>query len=125
MAQPTTPGVRYRCWRTVAFDGCSSIKVPDAERNRSWLGKPRNRHGLTGYPLVRLMTLVETGTRGLLGAAFGPRGQGSPERTLYGGAFESLGAEQQQRPMMPPVRRFRHHDGTDDTDEHLTEDEVN
>ncbi|MEU0648319.1 transposase domain-containing protein [Streptomyces umbrinus] len=29
LAQPRTPGARYRRWRTVAFDGCSSIKVPD------------------------------------------------------------------------------------------------
>ncbi|MGC9544780.1 transposase domain-containing protein [Streptomyces sp. UG1] len=76
LAQPITPGVRYRRWRTVAFDGCSSIKVPDAERNGGWLGKLRNRNGLTGYPVVCLMTLVETGSRGLLGAAFGPRARG-------------------------------------------------
>ncbi|WP_405087381.1 IS4 family transposase [Microbispora sp. NBC_01389] len=72
LAQPATPGARYRRWRTVAFDGCSSIKVPDAERNRSWLGKIKHRLGWAGYPTVMLMTLVETGTRGLLGAVFGP-----------------------------------------------------
>jgi hypothetical protein len=43
LAQPSTPGVRYRCWRTVAFDGCSSIKTPDSERARGWLGKVRHR----------------------------------------------------------------------------------
>ncbi|WFB88435.1 MULTISPECIES: transposase [Streptomyces] len=42
----------------------------------SWLGKPRNRHGFTSYPVLRLMTLVETGTRGLLGASFGPSHRG-------------------------------------------------
>lgn len=72
LAQPSTPGVRYRRWRTVAFDGCASVKVPDAERNRSWLGKLKARFGLAGYPSLMLMTLAETGTRGLLGAAFGP-----------------------------------------------------
>ena len=30
LAQPGTPGARYRCWRTVAFDGCSSLKAPTA-----------------------------------------------------------------------------------------------
>jgi hypothetical protein len=72
LAQPSTPGVRYRRWRTVAFDGCASVKVPDAERNRGWLGKLKARFGLAGYPSLMLMTLAETGTRGLLGAAFGP-----------------------------------------------------
>ncbi|MEU2159453.1 transposase [Streptomyces sp. NPDC019396] len=76
LAQPRTPGVRYRRWRTVAFDGCSSITVPDAERNRGRFGRPRNRYGWTGYPLLRLMALVETGSRGLLGAVFGPRSYG-------------------------------------------------
>ncbi|MCT9113458.1 IS4 family transposase [Streptomyces mirabilis] len=76
LAQPRTPGVRYRKWRTVAFDGCSSLRVPDEDRNRSWLGKTRARFGLAGYPALMLMTLVETGTRGLLGAAFGPSSTG-------------------------------------------------
>jgi hypothetical protein len=72
LAQPHTPGVRYRGWRTVAFDGCSSLKVPDHDRNRAWLGKIKHRLGLAGYPMLMLMALVETGTRGLLGAVFGP-----------------------------------------------------
>ena len=72
LAQPSTPGVRYRRWRTVAVDGCSSIKAPDAERSLSWLGKIHYRLGWAGYPTLMLMTLVETGTRGLLGAVFGP-----------------------------------------------------
>ncbi|MGW7201293.1 IS4 family transposase, partial [Streptomyces chryseus] len=72
LAQPTTPGVRFGPYRTVSFDGCSSIKVPDSERNRSWLG--RCPHG--GYPQVELMTLVETGTRAVAGAVFGPTREG-------------------------------------------------
>ncbi len=38
-AQPSTPGVRFGRFRTVAFDGCTSIKVPDTEANRGWLRK--------------------------------------------------------------------------------------
>ncbi len=71
LSQPHTPGVRYRRYRTVAFDGCSSLKAPDAERNRSWLGKIRHRQAWAGYPTLMLMALVETGTRALLGARFG------------------------------------------------------
>nr|SBO96659.1 Transposase, IS4 [Nonomuraea gerenzanensis] len=72
LAQPATPGVRFGTYRTVSFDGCSSLKAPDTVRNRAWLGSPG--HG--GYPLLELMTLVETGTRALIGAVFGPTGEG-------------------------------------------------
>jgi len=73
LAQPHTPGVRFAGLRTVAFDGLNSLKVPDTAWNRSWAGKIRHRLGLAGYPALRLMTLAETGTRGLLGAALGSR----------------------------------------------------
>jgi hypothetical protein len=75
LAQPRTPGVRYRGLRTVAFDGCNSVKIPDTERNRSWIGKIRYRMGLAGYPTLRVMALAETGTRGLLGATVGSAGE--------------------------------------------------
>ncbi|MEV7017081.1 transposase domain-containing protein [Streptomyces sp. NPDC093991] len=71
-ARPTTPGVRFGPYRTVSFDGCSSIKVPDSERDRDWLR--RCPHG--GCPQVELMTLVETGTRAVIGAVFGPAREG-------------------------------------------------
>jgi len=71
LAQPGTPGVRFGGLRTVAFDGCNSLKVPDTGRNRWWLGRIRYRMGFAGYPTLRLMALAETGTRGLLGAALG------------------------------------------------------
>jgi hypothetical protein len=47
------------------------VKVPDTDRNRSWLGRIRYRMGFAGYPRLRLTTLAETGTHGLLGAALG------------------------------------------------------
>lgn len=71
IAAPHTPGVRFGRLHTVAFDGCVSFKVADTDRNRSWLGKLNASLGVTGYPVLRLMSLVETGTRGLLGAVFG------------------------------------------------------
>ena len=77
LARPHTPGVCYRRWRTVAFDGCSSLRCPDSPRNRAWLGRAvAGRGGFHGYPTLELVTLVETGTRGLLGAVFGPRSSG-------------------------------------------------
>lgn len=76
---PRTPGVRFGRYRTVAFDGCTSIKVADSDRNRGWLGKMNAARGVTGYPVVELMTLVETGTRALLGAVFGPPAVGETD----------------------------------------------
>ena len=66
LAQPGTPGVRFGGLRTVAFDGCNSVKVTDTGRNRRWLGRIRYRMGFAGYPALRLIALAETGTRGLL-----------------------------------------------------------
>jgi hypothetical protein len=71
LAQPRTPGTCFAGLRTVAFDGCNSLKVPDTDRNRSWMGRIRYRMGFAGYPTLRLMTLAETGTRGLIGAVIG------------------------------------------------------
>ena len=76
LGQRSTPGVRFGRYRTVAFDGCRSLKVPDTPRNRAWLGKMTAALGETGYPVIQLMTLVETGTRALLGAAFGTPADG-------------------------------------------------
>ncbi|MBV9380061.1 MAG: IS4 family transposase [Streptosporangiaceae bacterium] len=74
--QPRTPGIMFGGYRTVSFDGCKSIKVPDTAGNRAWLGKQKASNGQTGYPALSLMTLVETGTRALLGAVFGPGAEG-------------------------------------------------
>ncbi len=71
VGQPRTPGVCFAGLRTVAFDGLNSLKVPDSVRNRGWLGRIRYHHGWGGYPNLRLLCLVETGTRALLGAVIG------------------------------------------------------
>jgi hypothetical protein len=71
LAQPHTPGISFAGLRTVAFDGLNSLKVPDTDRNRTWIGRIRYRLGFAGYPTLRLMALAETGTRGLLGAVIG------------------------------------------------------
>jgi hypothetical protein len=72
----STPGVMFGRYRTVSFDGCRSIKVPDTPANRGWLGKLNAAAGETGYPVVQLMALVETGTRALIGAVFGTSADG-------------------------------------------------
>lgn len=72
MAQPQTPGARFGPYRPVSFDGCSSLKAPDTASNRVRLGSA----GYGGYPLLELMTLVETGTRAMIGTLFGPTAEG-------------------------------------------------
>jgi hypothetical protein len=76
VAWPRIPGVCFGRYRTVAFDGCKTIKVPDTAANRAWLGKMNAPNGETGYPVIQLMTLVETGTRALIGAVFGTTATG-------------------------------------------------
>ena len=71
-----TPGIMFGGYRTVSFDGCKSLKVPDTAANRAWLGK--QPAGEAGYPALLLMTLVETGTRALLGAVFGSQPTARP-----------------------------------------------
>jgi hypothetical protein len=76
LAWPRTPGVMFGRYRTVAFGGCRSIRVPGSEPNRGWLGKLKAALGETGYPAIQLMTLAETGTRALIGAVFGSPADG-------------------------------------------------
>jgi hypothetical protein len=76
LGRPGTPGVLFAGYRTVSFDGCKTVKVPDTPANRGWLGKMSAAFGVTGYPVIQFMTLVETGTRALLGAAFGSTATG-------------------------------------------------
>ena len=88
LAAPDTPGVSYRRWRTVAFDGCKSLQAPDSGGNRAWLGKTRFHQGWAAFPHMMLMVLCETGTRGLIGAMFGPAD--ADERTFAAGLFNLL-----------------------------------
>ena len=76
LGRPSMPGVMHGGYRTVSFDGCKTVKVPDTPANRGWLGKMNAALGVTGYPVIQFMTLVETGTRALIGAAFGSTATG-------------------------------------------------
>ena len=67
LAQPSTPGVRYRRWRTVAFDGCASLKVPDHDRNRRLGQFVQLQHLRRKRPMGNL--LVGT-AKGRIGARF-------------------------------------------------------
>ncbi|WP_225440432.1 IS4 family transposase [Amycolatopsis eburnea] len=76
LAWPRTPGVCWRGLRLVAIDG-TGIAIPDSGTNQTWTDKPRTAaHPDTGYPLLRLVTLVECGTRALIAAVFGSPADG-------------------------------------------------
>jgi hypothetical protein len=70
-------GAGARCFglRLVAVDG-TCLTVPDSARNLAGLGKRGVRNGQTGYPLVRVVALVECGTRALIDAVFGTMAEG-------------------------------------------------
>jgi hypothetical protein len=75
LAQPGTPGVRFGPYRTVSFDGCTSQRLRNTGRIRAWLGKAAG----AAFPNVELMALVETGTRAVMGAVFGPPATGETD----------------------------------------------
>ncbi|WSX33893.1 transposase domain-containing protein (plasmid) [Streptomyces sp. NBC_00984] len=65
----------YRGLRTVAVDG-TLLHVPDEEA-LTWRYLKRVGESVEfGYPLLRLVVLVECGTRAVLAAAFGPESDG-------------------------------------------------
>jgi hypothetical protein len=76
LGRPGMPGITAGGYRTVSFDGCKTVKVPDTPANRAWLGKMKASPGVTGYPVIQLMALAGTGTRALPGAAFGSTATG-------------------------------------------------
>ena len=79
VAQPRTPGVRVR---PLPDGGLRRLHLHQGARHRPQprrLGKMKAAPGVTGYPAVELMTLVETGTRALPGAVFGPPATGETD----------------------------------------------
>jgi transposase IS4-like protein/DDE family transposase len=71
VATPAQRGSFYRGLRVVAVDG-TTLCVPDEQAVTWRYPKHCGPAKEFGYPLLRLVALVECGTRALLGAAFGP-----------------------------------------------------
>ncbi|WP_338146846.1 IS4 family transposase [Streptomyces boncukensis] len=75
VATPAQSCAFYRGRRVIAVDG-TTLNAPDEEavtwRYPKHIGPVRE----FGYPIVRLVTLVECGTRALIDAVFGPDGTG-------------------------------------------------
>ncbi|MCX4910364.1 IS4 family transposase [Streptomyces sp. NBC_00878] len=64
-----TPGVFWRGRRLASMDG-TTLDVPNSAANAAAYSRPNSGSGPRPYPQVRLLALVECGTRALIGAAF-------------------------------------------------------
>jgi len=67
IAVKRTQGAWYREWRTVSLDG-TTVAVADTVENEQAFGRPGQSRGQAAQPLVRLVSLVESGTHVLFGA---------------------------------------------------------
>jgi hypothetical protein len=66
VAVKATKGAWFRKWRLVSLDG-STLAVADTPANEAAFGRPGESRGKAAYPLVRLVSLVESGTHVLFG----------------------------------------------------------
>jgi hypothetical protein len=63
-------GVFWRGRLVTAIDG-TILSCADTEANRAIYRRSRGNHGGSGYPLIRLLTVVACGTRTVIDAVFG------------------------------------------------------
>jgi len=65
---------RRTAWRGLALYGVdgSSLRIADSEENRTHFGGPIGARGASGYPLVRVASLMALRSHILAGAEFGP-----------------------------------------------------
>jgi hypothetical protein len=71
IAPPDFSGAWYRGMRIMAIDG-TCFDVPDESENVAFFGYPSFSRGETAFPQVRVVALVETGTKKVTAAEFGP-----------------------------------------------------
>jgi Insertion element 4 transposase N-terminal/Transposase DDE domain len=68
LAEPGTPGAWYRGRRLVSFDG-TTVDLPDVPELERRFGRPPAARGHSGFPQLRLLVLLETGTHAVFAAA--------------------------------------------------------
>jgi hypothetical protein len=71
LAGPAPGTQRWRGLLVCAVDG-TTMAVPDSDANLSVYPRQAGTHGGSGYPLLRLLTVVACGTRTVIDAVFGP-----------------------------------------------------
>jgi transposase IS4-like protein/DDE family transposase len=94
VAEPVADLLTRGAWlgnrRLVSVDGLE-WDVPDTEANAAAFGRAGTTAKPSAFPKVRMLTLVETGSRAPIGAAMGPiAGKRSGEQTLALELFERL-----------------------------------
>lgn len=67
IAVKETKGAWYRGWRVVSLDG-STLDVADGRANEEAFGRPGASRGVSAYPHIRFVSLVENGTHALFGS---------------------------------------------------------
>lgn len=73
VATKKTKGAWYKHWLLVSFDG-STLDVADTAENDNEFGRDEGSRGSSSFPKIRLVTLIENGTRVLFGAVLGAYG---------------------------------------------------
>jgi hypothetical protein len=69
--KPEQPGVWFRQWRKMVFDGCL-LNTDDTAENRKFFGSATNQHKkAAGWPQLRFVGLMEAGTHVFIGAEAG------------------------------------------------------
>jgi len=87
IAVAATKGAWYRGWRLVSVDG-STLEVADEAANDQAFGRPGASRGMSAFPQLRFVALVENGTHVLFGTQLGPYGTG--EITLAKTVLQAL-----------------------------------
>src|SRR3954452_4096331 len=67
LADPGASGAWYRELRLGSFDG-TTIDVPDLRALERDFGRPSSPRGVSGFPQLRLLALLETGTHAIFAA---------------------------------------------------------
>ena len=67
LATAKTRGAWYRGWRVMILDG-ASLALQHTGENAEAFGLPQSKHGEGAFPLLRLVGLVEAGTRAVVAA---------------------------------------------------------
>lgn len=87
IAVAATKGAWYRSLRLVSVDG-STLEVADEAANDKAFGRPGASRGVSAFPQVRFVSLVENGTHVLFGTQLGPYATG--EITLAKAVLSAL-----------------------------------
>ena len=88
IAVAATKGAWYRGLRLVSVDG-STLEIADEAANDAAFGRPGASRGVSAFPQLRFVALVENGTHVLFGTQMGPYATG--EITLAKAALSALG----------------------------------